>query len=68
MSRRASKHSRLFEELQEQLDEVRNILKSYDFDIEECEIDEHDCVKECGNDLFRIYQLLKELDEISKDE
>lgn len=68
MSRRASKNSRLMEELQEQLDEVRNILKSYDFDIEECEIDEHDCVKEHGDDMFRIYQLLKELDEISKEE
>lgn len=68
MSRRASKNSRLFEELQEQLDEVRNVLKSYDFDIEECEIDEYDCVKEHGDDLFRIYQLLHELDEISKEE
>ena len=68
MSRRASKNSRLFEELQEQLDELRNILKSYDFDVEECEIDEHYCVKEHGDDLFRIYQLFTELDGITKEE
>ena len=68
MARRTSKNSRLMEELQEQLGEMRNVLKSYDFDIEECEIDEHDCVKEYGDDLFRIYQLLKELDEITKEE
>jgi len=68
MSRRATKNSRLFEELQEQLDELRNILKSYDFDVEECEIDEHDCVKEHGDDLFRIYQLFTELNGITKEE
>lgn len=68
MRRRASKNSRLMEELQEQLDEVRAVLKSYDFDVEECDLDEQDCVDEHGEDLFRIYQLLKELDEITKDE
>lgn len=56
------------EELQEQLDEVKNVLRSYDFDVEECDVDELDCVKEHGEELFRIYQLLKELDEITKDE
>lgn len=68
MARRPSKNTRLMEELQEQLDEVRNVLKSYDFDVEECDVDELDCVKEHGDDLFRIYQLLKELDEITKEE
>lgn len=68
MSRRASKNSRLMEELQEQLDEVKAVLKSYDFDVEECDVDENECAKEHGEELFRIYQLLKEIDEIAKEE
>lgn len=68
MPRRTSKNSRLMEELQEQLDEVKAVLKSYDFDVEECDVDEQECVDEHGEDLFRIYQLLKELDEISREE
>lgn len=66
MARRSTRNSRLFEELQEQLDEVRAVLRSHDFDVEECEIDEQDCVDEHGDDLHRISQLLKELDEITK--
>lgn len=68
MPRRASKNSRLMEELQEQLDEVKAVLKSHDFDIDECDMDELECVREHGEDLFRIYQLLKELDEITQEE
>lgn len=68
MPRRASKNTRLMEELQEQLDEVKAVLKSHDFDVDECEVDEQDCVREHGEELFRIYQLLKEIDEIAKEE
>lgn len=68
MSRRASKNSPLMEELQEQLDEVKTILKSYDFDTQDCEVDEQYCAREHGEDLFRIYQLLKEIEEITKEE
>lgn len=66
MSRRSSRNSRLFEELQEQFDEVKAVLRSHDFDVEECELDEQDCADEHGDDLHRIFQLLKELDEITK--
>ena len=68
MPRRTSKNTRLMEELSEQLDEVKAILKSYDFDIEECDADEIECVDEHGESLFRVYQLLKELGEIAQEE
>lgn len=67
MPRRNSKNSRLMEELAEQLDEVKAVLKSYDFDIEECEVDEQECHDEFGEDLFRVYQLVKELTEITQE-
>jgi hypothetical protein len=56
------------EELLDQLDEMKAVLKSYDFDLEECEVDERECVAEHGEDLFRIYQLLREVEEIAKEE
>lgn len=68
MPRRTTKNTRLMEELSEQLDEVTATLKSYDFDIEECEVDERDCHKEHGDSLFRVYELVKELREISREE
>lgn len=67
MSRRASKHTRLMEELKEQLDEVKAVLKSHDFDIDECDMDELECVREHGDNLFRVYQLLKEIEEITQE-
>lgn len=67
MPRRISKNSRLMEELAEQLDEVKAVLKSHDFDIEECEVDEQECHEEFGEDLFRVYQLLNELSEIAQE-
>lgn len=67
MSRRVSKNTRLMEELAEQLDEVKAVLKSYDFDVEECDVDEQECHEEHGDELFRVYQLVKELEEITKE-
>ena len=68
MPRRASKNSRLMEELQEQLDEMKAVMKSHDFDVEECEVDEQECAHEHGEEIFRIYQLLKEIEEIAREE
>lgn len=67
MPRRISKNTRLMEELQEQIDEVKAVLKSYDFDVEECDADEIECVDMHGEVLFRVYQLLKELEDIAKE-
>jgi hypothetical protein len=68
MSRRTSKNVRLMEELQEQFDEVKAVLKSYDFDLDECEMDELDCVRTHGEHMFRLYELIKEINEIIRDE
>lgn len=65
--RRPSKNYRLLEELSEQLDEMKAVLKSHDFDIDECEMDEEDCMDLYGEELFRVYQLLKEIEQIVKD-
>lgn len=65
--RRPSKNYRLMEEITEQLDEMKAVLKSHDFDVDECEIDEEECVEIHGDDLYRICQLLKEIDEIAKE-
>lgn len=51
-------------DLTEYLEDGINILNSYDFSIDECELNERDCVKEHGESLFRIYQLIKEFQDV----
>lgn len=67
MPKKISANVRLMEAIAEQLGELKAILRDYDFDLEECEIDEVACVDEHGEEMFRIYELLKELEEITRD-
>ena len=57
-----------FSEVSDLLDEIKATLEAQGYDFDECSVDENECEENFGDDVFRLYELHKEMKNIVENQ